>query len=219
MGEFVKVWVRERICVGVLGVRFVKLKWKKAVRRWSGWVDTGSMTRMTGTNEYIEMDSVDTEPAIDECGIIPFADEVAMIDDASSVADEQAVDAQDLGETANDEFGDTLNRRSVVDADLGLDDEAGVRSSKGKYACPCCGSGARRVIRVRVSGDPELSQARWVALCAVCAASMLAKVPGTIVGGSVRPSMRRSKRQNKRALRKQQQALRDGSDAGFRRAS
>ena len=165
----------------------------------------------------IGTDKAEADGTIDDSGIIPFADELPMIADQTidAQSDNTAVDAQDLGETANDEFGDSqATRRSVVDADLGLDEHDGTQSSKGKYACPCCGGGARRVVRVRVADEVDSAskaKPRWVALCAVCAASMLAKVPGTIVGGSVRPSRRR------RSVSAQAKRVR-GQDAGFRRA-
>lgn len=118
----------------------------------------------------------------DESGIIPFADEPMQVIEA------EGVHADDLGESAVEEFG-TLElpdkRESVVDRDLGLDDHD-TSAQGGGYSCPCCGEGTRRVMRVRV-----LTQPRWVAVCAVCAASMLAKLPGTIVGGMVRPTRRR----------------------------
>mgnify|MGYP003630150911 FL=1 len=164
----------------------------------------------TGTND-IEVDGT-----IDDSGIIPFADELPTIAGQlsdSDIVDAHAIDAEDLCESAHDEFGDSQTiRRSVVDTDLGLGEHDGVQSSKGKYACPCCGSGARRVVRVRVIDTSSgQKKPRWVALCAVCAASMLSSVPGTIVGGSVRPSRR------KRSVSKQAKRAR-GQDAGFRQA-
>ncbi len=127
-----------------------------------------------------------TTPMSDEPGIIPFADETELV---QSRADEQrGVQAQDLGESAADEFGavnEPQERRSVVDHDLDLNGRTEL-AMRGRYSCPCCGEGARRVMRVRV-----VTQPRWVAVCAVCAASMLAQIPGTIVGGMVRPTRRR----------------------------
>lgn len=126
----------------------------------------------------------------DEIGIIPFADEVELVQErAQECAGAQAgVHADDLGESAVDEFG-TLEepeaRESVVDRDLELNGTNG-QEKRARYSCPCCGEGARRVMRVRV-----VTQPRWVAVCAVCAASMLAQIPGTIVGGMVRPTRRR----------------------------
>lgn len=96
--------------------------------------------------------------------------------------------AEPMGESAHEEFGEPARRVSVVDRDLGLD---GVNQRRrGGYACPCCGHGAKRVMRVRVVND-QRGHSRWVALCAVCAATMLARMPGTIVGGVVHPTRRR----------------------------
>jgi len=139
--------------------------------------------------------------------IIPFADEVDQI----TLIEDETQAEEDFAET---ELSSEAQRLSVVDQDLGAG-YATPRSSKGRYACPCCGQGATRVMRVRVN-EYQQGQPRWVALCAVCAASMLAKVPGTVVGGMVRPSRRKARktaRANARA-----QALR-GTDAGFRQAS
>ena len=118
--------------------------------------------------------------------IIPFADESGRSTEPERLADDLG---DDLGESAREEFGDARKRVSVVDQDLGLGNED-QRGARGRYACPCCGEGARRVMRVRVV-NPQHGHSRWVALCAVCAASMLSRVPGTIVGGLVRPTRRR----------------------------
>ncbi len=142
---------------------------------------------MRSTDIQISPDDRSGESQDEPTGIIPFADEPMRVI-ATEYQSGALVHADDLGESAVDEFG-TLElvgkRQSVVDRDLGL--ENGDTSAKrGGYSCPCCGDGARRVMRVRVLTHP-----RWVAVCAVCAASMLAKIPGTIVGGMVRPSRRR----------------------------
>lgn len=144
----------------------------------------------------------------EEPGISPSGDGTQEI--------QSVVNAEDLGESARDEFGShEAKRESIVDRDLGLGDVR-ERSSLGRYACPCCGQGARRVMRVRVAGG-HMNQARWVALCAVCAASMLARIPGTIVGGMVRPSRR--KRLNRvRAGAQNVHGFRPRPDEQFRRA-
>ncbi len=116
--------------------------------------------------------------------LIPFADESWT----GAEPDVQRSRA-DLGASAREGFGEVGRPMSVVDRDLGLE-SLSQQASRGRYACPCCGQGARRVMRVRVV-SPQHGHSRWVALCAVCAASMLAKVPGTIVGGLVRPTRRR----------------------------
>ena len=81
---------------------------------------------------------------------------------------------------------------SVVDRDLGLAEHQSQsnQSKQGRYSCPCCQQGATRVMRVRIANH-QIGKPRWMAMCAVCAASMLARIPGTIVGGMVRPSRRR----------------------------
>ena len=149
--------------------------------------------------------------------IIPFADEadqITLIDDEAQ-AQAQAEAQEDCAQT---ELPAEAQRLSVVDQDLGAG-YATPRSSKGRYACPCCGQGASRVMRVRVN-EYQQGQPRWVALCAVCAASMLAKVPGTVVGGMVRPSRRKARKTARAAAqaKSRAQALR-GTSAGFRQAS
>ncbi len=99
------------------------------------------------------------------------------------------LDGPGLGESAHKALGEVGKRISAVDRDLGLGRFDRPRA-RGRYACPCCGEGAKRVMRVRVV-SPQHGHSRWMALCAVCAASMLARVPGTIVGGLVRPTRRR----------------------------
>ncbi len=116
--------------------------------------------------------------------IIPFADDAAQ-----SVEPAPQCSGDELGESAREEFGEVRKRVSAVDRDLGLGNTE-QEPARGRYACPCCGEGARRVMRVRVV-NPQHGHSRWVALCAVCAASMLSRIPGTIVGGLVRPTRRR----------------------------
>jgi len=113
-----------------------------------------------------------------EDGIIPFAD-----DDGH--ANGQGDLAQDAFETVNEQE----KRVSIVDRDLGLDSQNQMKR-RGRFACPCCGQGIKRAMRVRVANG-HTAPPRWIALCAVCAASMLARIPGTIVGGMVRPSRRK----------------------------
>ena len=132
-----------------------------------------------------------------ESGVIPFADEEPAIESAIQPAVESDTgpefDPCDMGDSALEEFGLPADRVSVVDRDLGLDGQAEPRSSRGRYACPCCRQGTKRVMRVRVSMVPT-HPPRWVGVCAVCAASMLAQIPGTIVGGMVRPTRRKNPR-------------------------
>lgn len=116
---------------------------------------------------------------LDDSGIIPFADEV-------EVRHHREIPDEDLSESAAQEFGSSEQRMSVVDQALGLDVEESRMGAHNKYACPCCKRGATRVVRVRIK-----NQTGWVAVCAVCAASLLDKYPGTVVGGSVRPSRKR----------------------------
>jgi hypothetical protein len=133
-------------------------------------------------------ETVDTADAVakewgEEPSIIPFVDEPSVRG--------RAVEPQDLGESADEEFGLAQTRTSVVDRDLGLESVQRVSTAgHRRYACPCCGQGASRVMRVRVA-NAQQNQARWVALCALCAASMLVRIPGTIVGGMVRPTRRK----------------------------
>lgn len=57
----------------------------------------------------------------------------------------------------------------------------------GGVVCPCCRGSAKRVVRARPGGARH-----WVAVCAICAGRLLAGHPGTIVGGRVRPRLRRA---------------------------
>lgn len=117
---------------------------------------------------------------LDDTGIIPFADEVEV----ERPAVEAAADPEP--DSVIDAFGDVPKRQSVADRELGIDRFSWRR--EGKYECPCCGNGTSRVMRVRVARQPG-----WSAVCAVCAATLLARLPGTIVGGMVRPTRRRRK--------------------------
>lgn len=69
-------------------------------------------------------------------------------------------------------------------ADLLCDDEP---RRHGGMVCPCCGTTTRRVVRVRPGGA-----GRWIAMCAICAGKMLAGHPATVVGGRVRPRIKRA---------------------------
>lgn len=129
-------------------------------------------------------EAIETELCSDGSGIIPFADECeAVIDQAQQHAIQDEHPERD---SAVEAFGPVERRESVADRELGISQNLWKR--QGKYACPCCGGGASRVMRVRVASQPG-----WSAVCAVCAANLLAKVPGTIVGGMVRPTRRRRK--------------------------
>lgn len=57
----------------------------------------------------------------------------------------------------------------------------------GGMICPCCDHTTRRVVRVRPGGA-----GRWVAVCAMCAGKLLAGHPATVVGGRVRPRVKRA---------------------------
>ena len=57
----------------------------------------------------------------------------------------------------------------------------------GGVVCPCCRGHAKRVVRARPGWARQ-----WVAVCAICAGRLLAGHPGTIVGGRVRPRLRRA---------------------------
>jgi hypothetical protein len=128
-------------------------------------------------------DLIDSTP--EDAGIIPFADECLPGSGAPIERDDDAMPKAEH-DSAEEAFGAFARRESVVDRELGLGRQRSQR--RGKYACPCCGEGASRVMRVRISQQPG-----WSAVCAVCAATLLAKVPGTIVGGMVRPTRRRRK--------------------------
>lgn len=142
---------------------------------------------------------------LDETGIIPFADEVG-------VTHQREILDEDLSESAIEEFGSSEQRVSVVDQALGLDVEESRMGAHNKYACPCCKRGATRVVRVRV-----MNQSGWVAVCAVCAASLLDQYPGTVVGGSVRPS-KRKRSVRTAAAQSEARGFRAKDDESFRQA-
>jgi len=138
---------------------------------------------MTHTYSAHIQTHLDPADLIDDAGIIPFADEEPHT---------AAISPLDLEESAHEEFGshDQLPPRlSVVDQALDLEAHAQSKKRTG-FICPCCQHSVTRAMRVCVATDPR-RQARWTAVCAVCAASMLAKIPGTIVGGMIRPTRRR----------------------------
>ncbi len=133
----------------------------------------------THTNQHtLDAQPIESSTFDEVTGIIPFADE-------AQASDGQHVDAPEH-DSAVEAFGPVATRESVADRELGISQNPSKR--QGKYACPCCGGGASRVMRVRI-----MSQPGWSAVCAVCAATLLARVPGTIVGGMVRPTRRRRK--------------------------
>ena len=152
-------------------------------------IDIDMGTRMKMIIEQVEPSDCD------EGGIIPFADESEAVNEPASGAPLSAPSGALMSESAIEEFGTISSpaRRSAVDQDLGLGGKQ-VASCAGGYSCPCCNERASRVMRVRVVSS-QLTHLgagpRWVAMCAVCAASMLARIPGTIVGGMVRPTRRR----------------------------
>lgn len=55
--------------------------------------------------------------------------------------------------------------------------------------CPCCNRPAKRAIRVR-----DARGRGWSAVCAMCAAALLAEFPDSVVAGAVRPLRRRRRR-------------------------
>lgn len=124
--------------------------------------------------------AIETELPVDATGIIPFADEWEETVDQTSRFEQPERDS------AVEAFGPLSRRDSIADRELGITQNQS--QGQGRYACPCCGGGASRVMRVRIATQPG-----WSAVCAVCAANLLAKVPGTIVGGMVRPTRRRRK--------------------------
>tara|TARA_E500000318_G_scaffold2060_1_gene2856 strand:- start:174115 stop:174588 length:474 start_codon:yes stop_codon:yes gene_type:complete len=133
------------------------------------------------TCTHTSSEDIATGSALDDTGIIPFADDGPK-NAPAPVLGQQPERAQS---EAQDDT--QLERASIADRELGIERNKWER--RGKYACPCCGHGSSRVVRVRVP-----SHARWSAVCAVCAAMLLAKMPGTIVGGMVRPTRRRGTR-------------------------
>ncbi|MBL4697591.1 MAG: hypothetical protein JKX70_02035 [Phycisphaerales bacterium] len=106
--------------------------------------------------------------------------------------EESARSLESLTESPAADQAESIPMMSVVDRDLGLAEHQSPskQSKQGRYSCPCCQQGATRVMRVRIAHH-RIGKPRWMAMCAVCAASMLARIPGTIVGGMVRPSRRR----------------------------
>lgn len=64
-----------------------------------------------------------------------------------------------------------------------------VRPTTRSAICPCCSRKMQRVMRVRVTNS-DATESKWIALCAMCAASMLSTNPRTVVGGRIRPRLR-----------------------------
>lgn len=138
--------------------------------------------RMTCTHTSdTDTSTMTTGDALDDAGIIPFADECVPPSVKPKPASGRISAERD---SAREAFGPVRRRPSMVDRELGI--ERNKLERRGQYACPCCKHRASRVVRVRVP-----TQSRWTAVCAVCAAMLLAKAPGTIVGGMVRPTRRR----------------------------
>ncbi|MBO6738439.1 MAG: hypothetical protein JJ916_01140 [Phycisphaerales bacterium] len=135
--------------------------------------------RMTCTHS--DTPDISSNDALDDSGIIPFADECGASEKSSATGEEHPQPERD---SAREAFGPVGERVSVADRELGIERDKWER--RGKYSCPCCNHATSRVVRVRVANRP-----RWSAVCAVCAATLLAKVPGTIVGGMIRPTRRR----------------------------
>ena len=122
---------------------------------------------------------------IDEDGIIPFADDCEVTKALGEAVDTDDIVSDTPRDSAIDAFGPIEPKRlSVADRELGI--ERGKWERRGKYTCPCCSHATSRVVRVRVASQP-----RWSAVCAVCAAALLSEIPGTIVGGMVRPTRRK----------------------------
>ena len=124
--------------------------------------------------------------------LVEEMDEQEREDSARSL--DETLDQSPTESTATDQ-AESTPMMSVVDRDLGLAEHQyqsnhADQSKQGRYSCPCCQQGATRVMRVRIANH-QIGKPRWMAMCAVCAASMLARIPGTIVGGMVRPSRRR----------------------------
>ncbi|MFG0315008.1 MAG: hypothetical protein ACF8LL_12605 [Phycisphaerales bacterium] len=140
------------------------------------------------TCTHSDTTDISSNDALDDSGIIPFADECGTTkksagtgNAASGTGEEHTQPERD---SAREAFGPVGERVSVADRELGIERDKWER--RGKYSCPCCNHATSRVVRVRVANRP-----RWSAVCAVCAATLLAKVPGTIVGGMIRPTRRR----------------------------
>ena len=118
-------------------------------------------------------------------GVLTIVMGMKMQDIITALADRQEHSLKLVG---NDET-DSLYR--AAGASRVSEGAACVNASR--YSCPCCGRGADRMMRVRLEHHP-----RWIALCAMCSASMIAKFPGTMVGGLIRPARRRRTRRVER---------------------
>ena len=157
---------------------------------------------MNPTYTHTELsDATASAESLDESGIIPFADECEPKPTKAPQPEQPTRDS------ALDAFGELPKRESVADRELGIDRFKWRR--EGKYECPCCNHGTSRVMRVRVAQQPG-----WSGVCAVCAANLLAQVPGTIVGGMVRPTRRRRSRMPGQVAH----GFRRNHQSGYRRA-
>ncbi len=99
------------------------------------------------------------------------------------VSDIPAEPVADPGTTEEPAFPPSEGLGSLAEFLRRHDDSA----RSGGVVCPCCRGTTRRVVRARPG-----NAARWVAVCAMCAGRMLAGHPGTVVGGRVRPRLRRA---------------------------
>ncbi len=182
--EIVTGWVRKRIGSSVEWTTPMKLQRRDSVRRL--WVYSMNGDTMNTTCTHTDNPTASIEP-LDNQGIIPFADECTKQCTKSGQTASKPEAPAPQRDSAMEAFGPVRRRPSLVDRELGIDRLMTKR--RGKYSCPCCGHATSRVMRVRVSTQPG-----WSAVCAVCAATLLAKIPGTIVGGMVRPTRRRRSR-------------------------
>jgi hypothetical protein len=116
----------------------------------------------------------------------------------AGAADESAVEAVSMEDASVDiaaetrhtgEFSFELHGVSHPDALYRAAGGEPISNSDVLFGCPCCGRRVGRVIRVQAT--PE---SHWMAVCAMCAASVLDRYPEALIGGVVRSGRRRRRR-------------------------
>jgi len=124
--------------------------------------------------------------AVAEPGTASLTDETEMLSESEILSEtELHPETRHTSELSID-----LHGKSHPDALYRAAGGDGVEGEGGRvlYGCPCCGRGVGRVLRVR-----STKKSAWRAVCAMCAASILAKNPEAMIGGVVRAGRRKKR--------------------------
>lgn len=122
----------------------------------------------------------DTPKRTPKCTVKPEAGE-AVVETGAGVEDDAAIETRRVGEFSMD-----LHGLSHPDALYRAAGGEPILDGGTTFGCPCCGRTVGRVIRVRAT-----KKSAWQAVCAMCAASTLAKHPEALIGGLVKAGRRR----------------------------